>query len=53
MFRKEAKTQKETQISKCFTIYHFYFCHNPITNIADMMSEEYEQKVIEYRLPTS
>jgi hypothetical protein len=25
MFKKEAKTQKKIQISKCFTIFHFYF----------------------------
>jgi hypothetical protein len=46
MFRKEAKTQKKTQISKCFTIFYFYFCHNSITNISSMMSDEYEQKLI-------
>jgi hypothetical protein len=46
MFRKEAKTQNKTQISKCFTIFHFYFCHNSITNISGMMNDEYEQKVI-------
>jgi hypothetical protein len=48
MFRKEAKKQEKIQISKCFTIFHFYFCHNSITNILGMMSEEYEQKIIYY-----
>jgi hypothetical protein len=51
MFRKETKIQKKRQI--CFTIYHFYFYHNSIINISGMMSEGYEKKVIEYRLPTS